>query len=124
MKKYLYMTKRRYRYVFAPELKDAAVFFKSGSLYQCKPEEGFRCGRYMGNARNYMNSAVTVEAPAGRDPELVYLVTMISNVLRFNSAWDHSRFGAAIHEMVRSRGAVELRENASPQELSEVTKSD
>jgi hypothetical protein len=49
---------------------------------------------------------------------------MISNVLRFNSAWDHSRFGAAIQEMVRTREVVSVREDASAQEMQEVTKSD
>jgi hypothetical protein len=124
MKKYMYMTKRRYRYVYAPELRQAATFFKSGSLYSCKAEEGFRCGRYMGNGRNFMNSVVTVETPAGPTPDSVYIVSMISNVLRFNSAWDHSRFGAAIQEMVRTREAVSVREDASAQEMQEVTKSD
>jgi hypothetical protein len=124
MKKYLYMTKRRYRYVYAPELKDAAVFFKSGSLYSCRPEEGFRCGRYMGNQRNYMNSAVVIESPAGREPDNVYIVTMLSNVLRFNSAWDHSRFGAAIQEMMQRGEPVDVRENASASELVEAGTSD
>ncbi len=40
MKRYLYMTRKRYRYVFAPELRDSAVYFKSGSLYKCTPEPG------------------------------------------------------------------------------------
>jgi hypothetical protein len=124
MKKYMYMTKRRYRYVYAPELNQSAAFFKSGSLYACKPEEGFRCRRYMGNSRNFMNSIATIESPVGPDPELTYVVAMISNVLRFNSAWDHSRFGAAIHEMIRTRGTVEVREEASARELQEVTISD
>ena len=42
MKRYLYMTKKRYRYAYPSELKDAAVYFKSGSLYSCQKEEGFR----------------------------------------------------------------------------------
>jgi hypothetical protein len=124
MKKYLYMTKRRYRYVYAPELNDSAAFFKSGSLYSCVAEEGFRCGRYMGNNRNFMNSVATIETPAGPNPTSRYIVSLISNVLRFNSAWDHSRFAAAIHEAVRSGEAVTVRESASAAELEAVIKSD
>jgi hypothetical protein len=123
MKKYLYMTKRRYRYIYAPELDSSAAFFKSGSLYSCVPEEGYSCRRYMGNGRNYMNSVATIETPAGRS-DFAYTVAMISNVLKFNSAWDHSRFAAAIHEMILTREAVEVREQARAGELDEVTRSD
>jgi hypothetical protein len=123
MKRYLYMTKRRYRYIYAPELADSAAFFKSGSLYSCVAEEGFRCGKYMGNDRNFMNSVATIEHPAGPDPEYVYIVSLISNVLRFNSAWDHSRFAAAIQEGLIS-GRVNVRDTASATELAEAGKSD
>jgi hypothetical protein len=123
MKKYIYMTKRRYRYIYAPELNGSAAFFKSGSLYSCVPEEGYQCVRYMGNGRNFMNSVATIETPAGA-PEFAYTVAMISNVLKFNSAWDHSRFAAAIHEMVTTRQSVTVREEARPGELDAVTKSD
>jgi hypothetical protein len=124
MKRYLYITKRRYRYVYAPELAKSATFFKSGSLYSCKPEEGFRCRRYEGNEHNYMNSVVTVETPAGPQPTSRYIVALISNVLKTNSAWDHSRIGAAIHEMIRTRGPVTLRENATKTEQDAAGKSD
>jgi hypothetical protein len=36
MKRLMYMTDRRIRYAQAPALKEAAVYFKSGSLYKCK----------------------------------------------------------------------------------------
>jgi hypothetical protein len=124
IKKYLYITKRRYRYVYAPELNQSATFFMSGSLYSCMPEEGFRCRRYMGNGRNFMNSVVTVETPAGPDPSSRYIVSLISNVLRYNSAWDHSRFAAAIHQSLLTRSAVAVREEASSREHEDVTKSD
>ena len=119
MKKYMYLTKRRYRYAYAPELKDEAVFFKSGSLYQCQPEEGFRCEKYMGNVRNMMNSVAVVE---GDEP--FYISTLMSNVLRFNSAWDHSRIAAAVHETLRTREVQNLRETASKTEISEAGKSE
>jgi hypothetical protein len=124
MKRYLYITKRRYRYVYAPELNGSAAFFKSGSLYSCKPEEGFRCGKYAGNDRNFMNSVATIETPAGPNPTHVYTVALISNVLRFNSAWDHSRFAAAIHEAITTSAPVTVREEAAAGEIAEVTKSD
>lgn len=124
IKRYLYMTKRRYRYVYAPELASAAVFFKSGSLYSCKPEEGYRCRRYEGNGRNFMNSVVTVEKPAGASPDTRYIVSLLSNVLKTNSAWDHSRIGAAIDELVATRAPVTLRENAVAGEVDAAGKSD
>lgn len=122
MKKYLYLTKRRYRYAYAPELGDAAVFFKSGSLYSCQPEEGFRCGKYMGNVRNLMNSVAIVEGPAETDPH--YISVLMSNVLRFNSAWDHSRIAAAVHETLRTNVSQSLRENATDAEKADSGRSE
>ncbi len=122
MKKYMYLTKRRYRYAYAPELADDAVFFKSGSLYSCRPEEGFRCGKYMGNHRNMMNSVAVVEGPEPADP--AYLVTLMSNVLKVNSAWDHSRIAAAVHETIRTNTVQTLRETASEKEMIEAGKSE
>ncbi len=123
MKRYLYITKRRYRYVYAPELAQSATFFKSGSLYSCKPEPGFRCRQYQGNDRNYMNSVVSVETPA-HAPTSRYVVALISNVLRQNSAWDHSRIAAAIHELVLTRRPVALREAAAAGEVDSAGESD
>lgn len=123
MKRYMYITKRRYRYVYAPELNQSATFFKSGSLYSCKAEEGFRCRAYQGNGRNFMNSVVTVETPA-RDPQSRYIVTLLSNVLKTNSAWDHSRIGAAIHELVQTRAPVQVREGATSTEIDSAGRSE
>ncbi|MDH5215090.1 MAG: class A beta-lactamase-related serine hydrolase, partial [Gammaproteobacteria bacterium] len=122
MKKYMYLTKRRYRYSYAPELGDSAVFFKSGSLYSCRPEEGFRCDKYMGNDRNLMNSVATVEGIGEGQPH--YTAVLMSNVLRFNSAWDHSRIGAAVHETIRTSVPQTLRENASEKEMLDSGRSD
>jgi hypothetical protein len=99
MKRLLYMTERRIRYASSPALADAAVYFKSGSLYGCQPEEGFSCGPYRGNVRNYMNSVVIVESPAS-NRRLHYIVTLISNVLRKNSAGTHQALATRIHELV------------------------
>ena len=99
IKRLLYMTERRIRYASSPALKDSAVYFKSGSLYSCKEEEGFKCGPYMGNVRNYMNSVAIVETPAGEN-HLFYISTLISNVLRKNSAVDHQTMGTRIHRLI------------------------
>ena len=122
MKKYMYLTKRRYRYAYAPELNNQAVFFKSGSLYSCQREEGFVCDKYMGNVRNLMNSVALVEGHSEEDP--AYIATLMSNVLRFNSAWDHSRIAAAVHETIRTNQAQSLRESASEAEMREAGKSE
>ena len=45
IKKLLYFVRPRYRYASSPTLK-AAVFFKSGSLFECKAEPGFTCKQY------------------------------------------------------------------------------
>ena len=99
IKRLLYMTERRIRYASSPALRDAAVYFKSGSLYKCKEEEGFECGAYRGNVRNYMNSVAIVEYPAG-DNRLFYISTLISNVLRKNSAVDHQTMGTRIQRLI------------------------
>jgi hypothetical protein len=117
MKRFLYMTKRRYRYVYAPELHNAAVYFKSGSLYQCKPEENYTCGKYMGNARNFMNSVAIVEWNINEHTR--YLISLMSNVLKSNSAWDHSRLAVAIDTAVRLRQSkVDVKESGSKEEIS------
>lgn len=117
MKRFLYITKRRYRYVYAPELNNAATYFKSGSLYQCKPEEGFVCRKYHGNVRNIMNSIAIIESPAGADDSHRYIVALMSNVLRINSAWDHSRIAAAVEKLIAT-GAAQLQERGTEQDIS------
>lgn len=122
MKKYMYLTKRRYRYSYAPELGDAAVFFKSGSLYSCRPEEGYRCQKYMGNARNMMNSLTIVEGADRAGPH--YITALMSNVLKYNSAWDHSRIAAAVHETIRTNVPQALRENVTDKEMQDAGRSE
>lgn len=125
MKRYLYMTKRRYRYVYAPELSEAAAYFKSGSLYECKAEEGFRCGKYKGNVKNFMNSIAIIETPATHGPgQKRYIVAMMSNVLRVNSAWDHSRVAAAIDAAVRTREAAKVVDEGSALDQTESGRSE
>jgi len=100
LKRLLYMTERRIRYASSPELNDAAVYFKSGSLYKCGPEEGFTCKPYHGNIRNFMNSVAIVEEEV-EGVQLRYLVVVISNVLRKNSAVDHQTLGTGIHRLIK-----------------------
>tara|TARA_R110000787_G_scaffold26220_2_gene73513 strand:+ start:107 stop:244 length:138 start_codon:yes stop_codon:yes gene_type:complete len=45
-------------------------------------------------------------------------------VLRVNSAWDHSRIAAAVHETIRTNTAQALRETASATEIVEAGKSE
>jgi hypothetical protein len=101
LKRLLYITERRIRYGSSGALRSSAVYFKSGSLYSCEPEEGFKCRKYHGNKRNYMNSVAIIETPAGQD-RLYYMVTVLSNVLRKNSAQDHRDLARAIHARLLS----------------------
>ncbi len=79
----------------------------------------------MGNAQNAMNSVAIVESPARAGPEQKrYLVALISDVRKVNSAWDHSRLGAAIEEIVQTRQAVKVRDTGSSAEIRESGKSD
>jgi len=102
IKRLLYMTQRRIRYASSPALAGAAVYFKSGSLYKCRPEPGFRCGKYQGNEVNWMNSVAIVESPA-ESPRLFYMAVVMSNVLRKNSAVEHQTLATRLHRLIGSR---------------------
>ncbi|MGE0373577.1 MAG: hypothetical protein AB7N24_23740 [Dehalococcoidia bacterium] len=102
LKRLLYSTERRIRYASSPALFDSAVYFKSGSLFGCEPEPGFVCRPYQGNVRNFMNSVAIVEYPA-KSPRIHYIVTLMSNVLRRNSAVDHQTLATKIHRMMQAR---------------------
>ncbi len=99
IKRLMYITERRIRYASSWALKQSAVYFKSGSLYSCQPEEGFVCKKYHGNKRNYMNSIAVVESPAGQN-SLFYMTTVLSNVLKKNSAQDHRDLARAIQQQL------------------------
>jgi len=105
IKRLLYMTQRRIRYASSPALAGAAVYFKSGSLYKCKPESGFECKKYQGNVKNMLNSVAIIEAPAA-DPQLYYMVVVMSNVLRKNSAVVHQTLATRIHRMLQAYDKV------------------
>ncbi len=97
IKRLLYMTATRIRYASSGSLTGAAVYFKSGSLYQCREEEGYTCQQYMGNVNNYMNSVIIVEHTDGT----MYLVALMSNVLKKNSAADHNALASKIDRAIR-----------------------
>jgi len=102
IKRLLYLTDRRIRYASSPALEDAAVYFKSGSLYSCRPEPGFECKKYHGNKRNFMNSMTIVETTDRKQP-LHYLSVVLSNVLRKNSAVEHQTLATRIHRLIQGR---------------------
>jgi len=102
IKRLLYMTQRRIRYASSPALNDAAVYFKSGSLFRCQPEPDFACRKYQGNVENLLNSAAIVEHPAGKH-RLHYLVVINSNVLRVNSAVAHQTLGTRLQRLMEQR---------------------
>lgn len=105
LKRLLYMTERRIRYASSPALKNSAVYYKSGSLYKCKKEEGFTCRPYMGNVRNFMNSVAIIESPP-EEGDLYYMVVLVSNVLRQNSAVEHQSLATGIHRLMQQAHPV------------------
>ena len=99
IKRLLYVTERRIRYASSPALADAAVYFKSGSLFECAPEAGFSCKPYAGNVKNYMNSTAIIESPAvGR--RLYYMSTLVTNILRKNSAAEHQALATRLQQLI------------------------
>jgi len=100
IKRLIYITQRRIRYASSPALNDAALYFKSGSLYRCQAEEGYVCRKYQGNKDNLMNSVAIVESPAG-DPRMFYMVALTSNVLKKNSAVEHQTFATRLHRLLK-----------------------
>ncbi len=99
IKRLMYMTGKRIRYASAPALYSSAVYFKSGSLYKCRPEPDFICKKYRGNELNQLCSVAIVESPAV-EPQLHYLVAVMSNVLYENSAVAHQTLAMRLHRML------------------------
>ena len=97
LKRFLYMTVRRIRYISSEKLKDAAVYFKSGSQYKCRPEPGYSCGKHMGNAENHMNAVAVIEHSDGT----IYMIALMSNVLKKNSASDHNQIATEVDIVIR-----------------------
>ena len=98
LKRLLYFVRPRYRYAASPALNSAAVFFKSGSLFECVAEPGYTCVQYKGNKVNLMHSVAVVESGAK-----TYLVAMMSNVLRVKSAVEHQTIAGEIEKLIQGR---------------------
>jgi hypothetical protein len=60
----------------------------------------------MGNVKNYMNSVAIVETSSD-GWQLDYMVTLISNVLRKNSAVDHQTLATRIHRLIEKAHPVQ-----------------
>ena len=60
------------------------------------------CRPYAGNVRNVMNSVAMLEHPAA-PRRLHYVVTLMSNVLRRNSAVDHQSLATRIQRLMEKR---------------------
>jgi hypothetical protein len=114
IKRLIYLSEGRIRYASSPALRRSALYFKSGSLYSCKQEPGFECGKYKGNVRNYLNSVTMVETDEpGR--RLQYIVVLLSNVLRKDSAQIHKQVATQIHEiMERDHPPLEASADSKP----------
>lgn len=97
MKRLMYFSRPRYRYASSPALAKYAVYFKSGSLFECTPEPDYRCVQYRGNKTNLMHSVAIVETGAR-----TYLVALMSNVLRLNSAVEHQTIATLIDRLIAS----------------------
>jgi hypothetical protein len=102
IKRLIYMTQGRIRYASAPALYNAAVYYKSGSLYKCRAEPNFKCGKYKGNVVNRLASVAIVESPAAKR-QLHYMVVVMSNVLRKNSAVAHQTLATRIHRLIEAQ---------------------
>ena len=99
MKKLIYLTDQRIRYAAAPSLRESAVYFKSGSLYKCRPERGQACEKYRGNVWNFLSSVAIVEENE-RNPPLRYIAVVLSNVLRKHAVESHEKLATKIQELM------------------------
>ena len=123
LKKMMYLTRRRVRYLHTHKLDNFAAFFKSGSLFKFKPETTERV-QYEGDQLNVLNSLIEIDttppppealaAVTGPAADLaaktvsvnsagkpyIYLVAVMSNELKRNAAEDHARLAEAIHSLV------------------------
>ena len=100
IKRLLYLTDIRVRYAAQSALDESAVYYKSGSLYSCKP--GSKCGKYMGDRYNYLNSIAIVEEEREGGLPLHYIVAVMSNVLSKNSSVEHEMLALRIQRWIES----------------------
>jgi hypothetical protein len=100
MKNLLYLTQKRIRYSNSYLLDEAAVYYKSGSLYSGGPP-------YQGRTRNILHSGVVVEAPA-EAPKVHYLLMLSTNILVKDSLVLHEEIAGYIHSYMLSLHGVPL----------------
>ncbi len=115
LKRLLYVTEQRTRYAASPVLQDAAVYYKSGSLYACTAEQYGACPPFRGDRINVMNSVAIVESPAGA-PQYYYLVSLHTSRLRQDAARLHWSLAARLHELIKARAADEHRKVSHAEE--------
>jgi hypothetical protein len=113
LKRLMYVTEQRIRYAASPALQNAAVYYKSGSLYACTAEVDGACPPFRGDRINIMNSVAIVESPA-EEPRYYYLVCLQTNRLRQDAARLHRALATRLDELVRARAAEagELRKDS------------
>ena len=99
IKRLLYATQKRVRYAAAPILNNSALYFKSGSLYSCRPEANFACGKYRGNRINILNAAAVIESPAAGSKNR-YISVISSNILKRDSEKLHRDLAEKIHNFI------------------------
>jgi hypothetical protein len=104
LKRLLYVTEQRVRYAASPALNDAAVYYKSGSLYACKPERQDACPPFRGDRINMMNSVAIIESPA-TGAQHYYLVSLHTNLLRKDAALLHRALATRLHELIEAHTA-------------------
>jgi hypothetical protein len=101
LKRLLYVTEQRVRYAASPALYDAAVYYKSGSLYACNPERQGNCPPFRGDRINMMNSVAIVESPA-TGMQHYYFVSLHTNLLRKDAALLHRALATRLHELIET----------------------
>jgi len=102
LKRLLYVTEQRIRYAASAALYDAAVYYKSGSLYACSETRAGACPPFRGDRINVMNSVAIVESPAG-EPRYYYLVSLQTSLLRKDAARLHRSLATRLHDLIKAR---------------------
>ena len=99
IKRLLYVTERRIRYASSPALADAAVYFKSGSLFQCEPGTGLHLPAVR-RQREELHELDRDHRVAAAGPKLYYMSTLVTNILRKNSAVEHQALATRLQQLI------------------------
>ena len=102
------MTERRIRYASSPALADAAVYFKSGSLFECDRNRDSTRRPDTGNVKNWrMNPTAIIESPAG-GRKIYYMSALVTNILRKNWAVEHQELATRLQQLITAKPACEV----------------